>query len=103
MKHLYFKNDFQSAVSWWVAAGINIKMIEDTQVVMRKDGYKGTYWTEPKNIGLVQLQPVHILPSLILGAGGICLASIIFIFEIISHKWKISKSREHKIRTTFLM
>ena len=91
MKHLYFKNDFQSAISWWVAAGIDIKMIEDTQVVMRKDGYKGTYWTEPTDIGSVQLKPVHILPPLILIVGGICLASLIFIIEIISHKLKISK------------
>ena len=77
-------------------------MIEETQDVMRKDGYKGAYWTEPKDIGPVQLQPIHILPSLILGVGGICLASITFIFEIISLKWKISKLKKHKIKTTFL-
>ena len=77
-------------------------MIEDAQIIMMKDGYKGTYWTEPKEIGSVQLQPVHILPSLILSAGGICSASIIFIFEIISHKWKMRKLRKRKIRTTFL-
>ena len=70
-------------------------MIEGTQVEMRKDGYKGTYWTEPKDIGSVQLQPVHILPALILIAGGICLASIIFIFENVSHKWKMRKLRKY--------
>ena len=71
-------------------------MIEDTQVVMRKDGYKGTYWTEPTHSGSIQLEPKHISPALILIAGGICLASIIFTFENVSRKWKMRKLRKYE-------
>ena len=90
-------------ISWWVETGINIKMIKDTQVVMREDGYKGTYWSEAKTLGTQQLQPIHILPSLIVSVGGLCLATIIFIFEMISHKWKMSKVTKLREKLTFLM
>ena len=90
-------------ISWWVETGINIKMIKDTQVVMREDGYKGTYWSEAKTLGTQQLQTIHILPSLIVCVGGLCLATIIFIFEIISHKCRMLKVRRPRENLTFLM
>lgn len=90
-------------ISWWVEAGIDSKMIRDTQVVMRKDGYKGTYWSESKTLGNKPLQPIHILPSLIVCVGGLGLATITFIFEMISHEWRMWEARKSKAMRTFLM
>ena len=56
---------------------------------MRKAGFKGSYWVKPRNPGVQELQPVHILPAIILCMSGLGTATIIFISEIIYHRYRV--------------
>ena len=75
-----------TAISWCIEGGIISKMIRATQAVMRKAGFKGSYWVRPRNLGSQKLQPVHILPAIILCLSGLGIATFIFISEMILHR-----------------
>ena len=89
------QNDFYTLISWWLEAGIPSKMHSDTLVVLREEGFRGAYWSEPHILGNQQLHFIHIVPSIILCLGGLGISTIIFMIEVAYHKWNINKNRMH--------
>ena len=79
-----------TAISWCIEAGVTSKMVRETQVVMRKDGFKGSYWVKPRNLGHQKLYFIHILPAIILIVSGLGAATIIFISEMLYHRCRVT-------------
>lgn len=79
-----------TTISWCVQAGIITKLIRETKVVMREAGFKGSYWVKPKNLGIQELHAVHILPSIILCVSGLGTAILVFLSEMIYHRWRVT-------------
>lgn len=78
-----------TTLSWSVEAGIVSKLISETKVVMREAGFKGNYWVQPRNLGIQELHPVHILPAIILCVSGLVTATMVYISEMIYHKCRV--------------
>ena len=68
-------------------------MHSDSLVVLREEGFRGAYWSEPRFLENQQLHFIHILPSIILCVGGLGISTIIFTMEVVYHKWTIHKNR----------
>ena len=81
-----FQHEFYISQAWWIATGIDIKMQEDVQAKMRRDGFVD-YWTEPETQELEPLEMIHVMASLLLLSGGLILALITFIGEKLQHRF----------------
>ena len=79
-----------TALSWCIEAGVTAKMVRETQVVMRKAGFKGSYWVKPRNLGHQKLYFIHISPAIFLCVYGLCTATLLFISEMIYHRCRVT-------------
>ena len=73
------------AISRLVEAGIHTKLIRNSKATLGLP----SYWTKPEGRKNEPLFLVHIVLSFILFLGGLTLATIAFIFEIVHHKFKM--------------
>ena len=79
------------AISQLVAAGINIKVIED---VSRDADYKeltSDFWTKPQSYDVEPLMPKHLMLSFILCIIGLSVALIVFVIENLCFKVRNKK------------
>lgn len=79
---LPIQEDFNTAIARLVAGGIHTKMINNAQAVIKLP----SYWTVPIKHDIEPLTPVHVMLQFILCLGGLSLAMIVFVIEIIRHK-----------------
>ena len=72
------QSDFNEAVGWWVATGINLKMLSEYEAQFGSNNF----WIRPKIHGDRPLMISHILPAFILLGFTMTVSLIVFISEI---------------------
>ena len=73
------------AISRLVEAGIHTKMIRNSQAIMKLP----SYWTVPTDHKNEPLFLLHLTLSFLLCMGGLTLAMITFMFEIVLYRFKM--------------
>ena len=81
------------AISRLVEAGIHTKMMRDSTAILGLP----SYWTPPKGRKHEPLFLLHVALSFILFLGGLALATIIFIFEVVLYKFKMHKAQSTSV------
>ena len=73
------QSDFNEAVAWWVATGINLKMLSEYEA---EHGSASKFWTRPKIHGNRVLMMSHVVPAFILLGFALSVSLIVFITEL---------------------
>ena len=81
------------AISWLVETGIYTKMIRNSLAIHKLP----SYWTVPMGHENEPLFLVHLALSLALCVGGLVLATITFIFEIVHYKMKMHTAQSKSV------
>ena len=73
------QSGFNEAVAWWVATGINLKMLAEYEA---QYGSIGNFWTRPKINGNRPLILSHVVPAFIFLGVAITMSLIVFVTEL---------------------
>ena len=98
---IFLQTDFNEAVAWWVATGINLKMLAEYEA---QYGSISNFWTRPKNLGPRPLTMSQVLLAFILPAVTITVSLIVFVIELClgRNKQGVRRQREKRRQETLL-
>ena len=85
------QNGFNEAVAWWLATGINLKMLAEFEAHY---GSTNNFWTRPKIHGNRPLKISHVVVAFILLGVILTMSLIVFVTEL----WLGRKEKRDKRR-----
>ena len=90
-----FQRDFNMAISWWMATGINHKMAKDVDTLHSRGE---AYWSRKFIHENIPLNVHHVLPALIVLILCLVFSTCIFFGEMLLNLYKKKGERNMPIR-----